>query len=181
MPTRKNSVSGESAAPDMVLTRLLNAPRELVFKVWTDAGELAKWWGPDGFTNPVCEVSARAGGAIRIHMRAPNGTTYPMTGIYQEVVAPERLVFKSAALDEHGSPLFDVLNTVTFVKDGLKTRLTVEARVLRMNAAAAPYLKGQEAGWSQSLGRLESLLHDKQEAGGTRSAPIKDRGVRRSN
>jgi uncharacterized protein YndB with AHSA1/START domain len=170
MSARKNSASGKSAAPEMVLTRILNAPRERVFQAWTDAVELARWWGSNDFTNPVCEVNAQRGGAIRIHMRAPNGTTYPMMGIYQEIVALERLVFTSSALGEHGEPLFDVLNTVTFAEEGGKTRLTVEARVIKTTPAAAPYLKGQEAGWSQSLGRLASHLQGKQEADGERSA-----------
>jgi uncharacterized protein YndB with AHSA1/START domain len=139
----------------MLLTRLLNAPRELVFKVWTDTEQLRQWWGPKGFTNPVCEVSPRPGGAIRIHMRAPDGTIYPMTGTYQEVVAPERLVFKSAALDAHGEPLFEVLYTVSFAAEGQKTRLTIQAHVLKTTAAGAPHLEGAEQGWSQSLDRLD--------------------------
>jgi uncharacterized protein YndB with AHSA1/START domain len=146
----------------MVLTRILSASRELVFNVWTDAEQLAKWWGPSGFTNPVCELSARAGGAIRIHMHAPDGTVYPMTGVYQEIVAPERIVFISSALGKDGQPLFEVEHTVTFVEDSGKTRLTVRSHVLKMTAAAAPHLKGQEQGWSQSLVRLEGHLASRQ-------------------
>jgi uncharacterized protein YndB with AHSA1/START domain len=158
MSARTNSPDEQLIAPDLLLTRLVNAPREVVFEVWTDAEQLRQWWGPKGFTNPVCEVSPRSGGAIRIHMRAPDGTIYPMTGTYQEVVAPERLVFKSAALDAHGEPLFEILHTVTFAAEGQKTRLTVRAHVLRTTAAAAPHLDGAELGWSQSLDRLDGHL-----------------------
>jgi uncharacterized protein YndB with AHSA1/START domain len=143
---------------DLVLKRVFNAPRERVWKAWTDPKRLAQWWGPAGFTNPVCEVDVRPGGAIRIDMRGPGGTVYPMTGVYREVVAPERLVFTVSALDEKGSPLFEVLNTVTFAKQGGKTLLTVRAQVVDKAAGADAYLEGMEEGWSQSLVRLEALL-----------------------
>ncbi len=70
---------------DLVMTREFDAPRELVFKAWTDAKQTAQWWGPKGFTNPVCELDVRVGGAIRIHMRAPDGVVYPMTGVFEEI------------------------------------------------------------------------------------------------
>jgi len=81
-----------------------------------------------------------------------------MTGVYREVVAPERLVFTASALDEEGRPLFEVLNTVTFAKQGGKTLLTVRAQVVNKTAGADAYLEGMEAGWSQSLVRLDALL-----------------------
>ena len=77
---------------------MFDAPRELVFKAWTDPKQVAQWWGPHGFSNPVCELGLRPGADIRIHMRGPDGTVYPMTGVYHEIVKPERLVFNSAAL-----------------------------------------------------------------------------------
>jgi uncharacterized protein YndB with AHSA1/START domain len=138
----------------------LDAPRELVFKVWTDPHHLAKWWGPNGFTNPICEVALRPGGALRIHMRGPDGTVYPMTGIYREVVAPERLVYGSSALDENGKALFEVLQTVTFSEEGEKTRLTVAIQIISTTPAGAPHLQGQREGWSQSLDRLAAYLEE---------------------
>ena len=142
----------------LVLTRVFDAPRELVFKAWTDPKRVAQWWGPHGFTNPVCELDVRPGGAILIHMRGPDGTVYPMTGIYQEVAEPERIVFTSAALDGDGNPLFEVLTTVTFAEQGGKTKQILRARVIKRTAQAAPYLKGMEAGWTQSLERLAESL-----------------------
>ena len=140
--------------PELVLTRVFKAPRGPVFAAWTEPTQVAQWWGPNGFTNPVCELDVRPGGAIRIHMRGPDGTVYPMMGVYQEIVEPERLVFTGAALDESGKPLFDVLNTVAFVEHDGTTKLTVRARVVKSTAGAAPYLAGMEAGWTQSLERL---------------------------
>lgn len=140
--------------PDLVITRLFDAPIEVVFKAWTDSDSLQRWWGPKGFTNPRCEVDVRAGGAIRIDMRAPDGVVYPMIGEFREVHQPDRLVFTSGALDELGVPLFEILNTVLFEAEGGKTRLTLRAGVLTATAKAAPYLGGMEQGWSQSLDRL---------------------------
>jgi uncharacterized protein YndB with AHSA1/START domain len=143
---------------DLVLTRVFDAPLERVWKAWTDPRQLAQWWGPAGFTNPVCEVDVRAGGALRIDMRGPDGTVYPMAGVFREVVAPEQLIFTSSALDQDGKPLFEILNTVSFAGRNGKTTLTVRARVLSRTAGADRYLSGMEQGWSQSLVRLEEFL-----------------------
>ncbi len=143
---------------ELVLTRVFDAPRELVFKVWTDPKHVAQWWGPQGFTNPVCELDLRPGGAIRIHMRGPDGTVYPMTGVYQEVVQPERLVFTIAVLDANDNPMFEVLTTVTFAKQSGKTKQILRARVIKRTAQAAPYLAGMEAGWTQMLDRLTAYV-----------------------
>ncbi len=112
-PAAKRSSSLKTSAPvssELVLTRTIDAPRELVWKAWTDPNHVAQWWGPHGFTNPVCELDVRPSGAIRIDMRGPDGAVYPMAGIYQAIDVPERLVFTSAGLDEAGKPLFEVLN-----------------------------------------------------------------------
>lgn len=103
-------------------------------------------WGPRGFTNPVCELDVRPGDAIRIHMRGPDGTVYPMDGAYREIVEPERLVFTGVVPDERGEPIFEVLNTVTFVEHGGRTTLTLQALIVRGTAEAARYLEGMEAG-----------------------------------
>jgi uncharacterized protein YndB with AHSA1/START domain len=152
------ATSTQSSEWDLVMTREFDAPRELVFKVWTEARHLERWWGPKGFTNPVCEIDVRAGGKIRIHMRAPDGVVYPMTGVFQEIVPPERLVFVSSALDDKGNSMFDVLSTVTFAEHGGKTTLTLQLRVIKATAAAPQYLKGMEMGWMQSLDRLGEYL-----------------------
>jgi uncharacterized protein YndB with AHSA1/START domain len=69
MSIRKNSSTVPLSEPDLVIMRIFDAPRELLFKVWTEPRRLEKWWVPRGFTNPVCDLSLQAGGAIRIHMR----------------------------------------------------------------------------------------------------------------
>jgi uncharacterized protein YndB with AHSA1/START domain len=140
---------------ELIATRVFDAPREVVFRAWTDPERLQRWWGPKGFTNPVCQVDVRPGGAIRIDMRAPDGIVYPMTGVFHEIIEPERLVFTSSALDQNGEPLFEVLNTVTFAEESGKTRLTVHASVSKVRAEAAQHLAGMELGWSMTLDRLE--------------------------
>lgn len=148
----------ESSEWDLVMTAVFDAPRELVFRAWTETEHVAQWWGPKGFTNPVCELDVRVGGAIRIHMRAPDGVVYPMKGVFEEIVEPERLVFVASALDGDGNSMFDVLSTVIFAEQRGKTALTLRLRVIKATSQAPQYLKGMEAGWTQSLDRLGAHL-----------------------
>lgn len=143
---------------DLVLTRVFDAPRELVWKVWTDPAHIAEWWGPKGFTNPRCEWNARPQGSIRIDMRAPDGVIYPMSGVFHELVEPERIVFISSALDGQGNSMFDILNSVLLTDRCGKTQLTLQVRVIKTTAYAPQYLKGMDVGWSQSLDRLGDHL-----------------------
>jgi uncharacterized protein YndB with AHSA1/START domain len=148
----------EEGLLEVSLTRRVAAPPELVFRVWTDPKHLAEWWGPKGFTNPVCEADARVGGAIRIHMRAPDGVVYPMTGRFVEIDRPHRLVFATAALDGEGRPMFEILNTVTFTRIDSGTEIALVAKVTSTTPAAPKFLAGMSQGWSQSLDRLAALV-----------------------
>jgi uncharacterized protein YndB with AHSA1/START domain len=142
----------------MSMTRIINTPREMVFKAWTDPVQLAKWWGPNGFTNPVCDIDTTPGGTILIHMQAPDGTVYPMDGEFHEIVEPERLIFTSAALDKNGKRLFEVLNTITFTEQVGKTNLELHAAVSNITSEGKPYLDGMNEGWSQTLDRLDEYV-----------------------
>lgn len=147
---------------DLVIDRVFDAPRDLVFRAWTDPKQLAKWWGPAGFTNPVCEVNARPQGAIRIDMRAPDGMTFPMKGTFHEVVAPERLVFTTiGAEDPQGRPLLETFNVVTFSDERGKTRMRLDVRVTKLDPSMAAARAGMSAGWSQSIDKLDELLTNK--------------------
>jgi len=134
----------------LVMTRTFDAPRALVFRAWTDPSHVAQWWGPRGFTNPRCEWEARPGGKIHIDMRGPDGTVYPMPGQFHEVVAPERLVFSSSAVDG----ALEVINTITFAEAGEQTTMTIEAIVVKATADAKFALDGMREGWTQTLERL---------------------------
>jgi len=142
------------AGKEFILTRECAAPRELVFRAWTDPKHLAQWWGPKGFTNPVCQWDARPGQPIYVVMRAPNGVDFPMGGGFLEVVPPERLVFTSGALDDKNQLLFEFLHTVTFIEKNGRTTLTIRSRVTKTTARAGRYIGGFEAGMTQSLERL---------------------------
>ena len=146
------------AEREITITRTFDAPRALVFKAWTDATMLAQWWGPKGFTNPLCEFDARAGGKIRIHMRAPDGSVYPMNGEVREIVPPERLVFTNNALDAEGNHVTEGLTTVTFSQEGGKTRLVLHTRGTAVAEIAVQYLQGMEMGWTMSIDKLAALL-----------------------
>nr|HEV7954710.1 SRPBCC domain-containing protein [Candidatus Acidoferrales bacterium] len=117
---------------------------------------VAQWWGPTGFTTPVCELDVRPGGAILIHMRAPDGTIYPMSGIYNEIVPPERLVFTATPLDKDGKVMFENLNTVIFSERDGKTTVMLRVEVVKSSAAAEQHLAGMEMGWKLTLDRLEA-------------------------
>jgi uncharacterized protein YndB with AHSA1/START domain len=146
------------AEREITITRVFDAPRALVFKAWIDAAQLAQWWGPKGFTNPVCEIDARVGGAVRIHMRAPDGSIYPMKGEIREIVPPERLAFTNIAVDEAGNHIIEGFTTVTFVDEGGKTKLTLHTRGSAVVEKAVAYLQGMETGWAMSIDKLQALL-----------------------
>lgn len=152
--TLESDVSTKPTEREIVITRVFDAPRALVFKMWTDPKHLKAWFGPAAFTNPVCEADARVGGAWRIVMRGPDGSEYPCGGVYREVVENERLAFTNIATDKDGKPVIDGFTTVTFAEAGGKTKLTLQTRGTAVVPYAVEYLKGMEAGWTQSLERL---------------------------
>ena len=160
---------------EMMLSRTFDAPRELVFEAWTRPEHMSQWWGPAGFTNPVCELDVRPGGVIRIEMHGPDGDIFPMSGVFDEVVAPSRLVFTSAPHETPATvssgkresvkncPLTSqwIRTTVTFVAQAEKTVLTVRAELLTATPEeSSACLDGMKAGWNGSLERLVEHLAD---------------------
>jgi uncharacterized protein YndB with AHSA1/START domain len=156
--TAKIKAREDFTGREFVITREFEAPRELVFKAWTDPKHLAQWWGPRGFTNPVCEWDVRPGGKIYDVMRAPDGERYPMGGEFREIVVPEKLVFSCGALDEKGDLLFEFLHAVTFVEQDGSTKLAIRSVVLSSTAGANKYIGGYEMGMTSSLEKLAELL-----------------------
>src|SRR3972149_4696907 len=96
---------------ELILTRIFDAPRELVFEAWTDPKHVAQWWGPNGFTNTIHEMNVRPGGVWRFVMHGPDGVDYPNKIVYDEIVKPERLVYSHVS-----GPKFQT--TVTFDEQG---------------------------------------------------------------
>ena len=153
--TAKTAPYGEAS---VTLTRVFDAPRALVWKAWTDPKMMAQWFGPRGFTNPVCELDVRVGGSLRIVMRGPDGNDYPMKGVFTDVRAPERLVFSNIAIDKDGNHLLEGETAVTFTEQGGKTALTMTSHAIGLVPIAPQMLAGMEAGWSQSIDKLGELV-----------------------
>ncbi len=161
--TTPSNTNKEWLGEEFIITREFDAPRELVFKAWTDPKLLAQWWGPRGFTNPVCQWDARPGGKIYDVMRAPNGADFPMGGEFRELAPPERIVLTCGALDEQGNPLFEFLHSVTLTERNGKTLLTIRSRVTMTTSEANHYIGGFETGMTLSLDRLGDLMGRKSE------------------
>lgn len=153
---------------ELVITRTFHAPRELVFKAWTDPELMAQWWGPQGVTNPICEIDPRPGGKIHIEMLAGEalgelqGQKWPMKGIFEEVIKPERLVYASTAIyDEDGTPNLENRVTVTFEEQNGKTTMALHVLVTTATEKTIGPLKGMKVGWTQSIDKLETVLENK--------------------
>lgn len=146
---------------EFTFTRLVDAPLERVWKAWTDPKQMAQWWGPKDFTNPVCKWDAKPGNDLHIDMKGPDGTLYPMGGKFHEVEAPHKLVFTSTALDSEGNVALEDKTTVTFTEFGNQTKLTIVAVIQKATSVGETYLQGMNEGWNQSLDKLEALLKQK--------------------
>lgn len=146
--------TGRTADQELELTRILDAPRALVFAAWTDPAHLVRWWGPKGFTTPSCAMDVRPGGGFRTVMRSPEGTEHRLRGRYREVVPPERLVFTFAWEDEAGRPGHETVVTVTLTEQAGRTRLTLHQAVFESVESRASH----QEGWSECLDRLAAFL-----------------------
>lgn len=173
-PVQENAAADKPREKDLELelTRVFHAPRELVFEAWTDPARLARWFGPHGCTIPVCEVDARAGGAYRIVLRRPDGTDFPLRGVFREFVRPERLVMtrdvSAFPAEFHAEvrrlggvssmhPEASVL-IVTFEDENGATRLRVRSLFREKGDRDAHVKMGAPDGWSQSFEKLAALL-----------------------
>ena len=154
--TGKNSFAIADAPPSMIGTRVYDAPRDLVFAVWTDPKHLSKWWGPDGFTTTTSAFDFRVGGVWRFIMHGPDGRDYQNRVTFDEIVPPSLLRYHHGGDD--AEPV-QFRTTVTFEDLGGKTRVTLTGvfpsreerdRVIR------DY--GADKGLTQTLARLGQHL-----------------------
>lgn len=141
-----DSPAASTADREIVLSREYDAPRELVWRAYTDPAHIANWWGPNGFTNTVHEIDVRAGGRWRFSMHGPDGKDWPNRIVYQEVVRPERLVYLHGEDVDDDPGAFHV--TVTFDDVNGRTRVTQ-----RMLFATAAQKKGVEQFGAVELGK----------------------------
>ena len=154
-----------SAGRELVITRTLNAPRELVWRAWTDPRHMRQWWGPVGFDTPVCEIDLREGGTWFFCMRSADGPVIWCTGVYREIAPPERLVFTDCFADEHGNVVpattygmpadipLEMLVTVTLEEQDGRTLMTMRHQGLPSSMTA-----DAGSGWGSSFDKLEEEL-----------------------
>ena len=145
-----------AADRELVVTRVFDAPRELVFEAFTDPEHIPHWWGPHGFTTTIYEIDVRPGGVWRFIMHGPDGTDYHNKVVFVEVVKPERLVYDHGPEGESDIKEFHV--TVTFDEEGGKTRLTL--RMVAESTAERDRMVefGAVEGGEQTLERLAEYL-----------------------
>jgi uncharacterized protein YndB with AHSA1/START domain len=147
-------------------TKIIHAPRKRVWEAWIDQTQLAKWWAPDGFTNPICEVNAKVGGELYILMQADDdmgaysNMKAPMKGVFTEVIENEKLVFTNIALDENGNHLLEGVTTVTFEDEDDKTKLIVHTGAKGTTQGVEQMLNGMEPGWKQQLDKLDVFIEN---------------------
>jgi uncharacterized protein YndB with AHSA1/START domain len=142
---------------EIAITRVLDAPRELVWKVWTDPKHIAHWWGPKDFTNTIHEMDVRPGGVWTFVMHGPDGVDYKNKITFLEIVKPERIVYKHGGDKDYEPVNFQV--TVTFDEQGGKTRPSV--RMVFPSAIARNHVVktyGAVEGMNQTVDRLEDYL-----------------------
>src|SRR5262249_5664345 len=150
----RSSAATASAERELVITRIFDAPRHLVFKAWTEPERLMRWWGPRGFTMTVCKMEFRPGGAYRFCMRSPEGAEHWSQGVFREIVEPERLVLSGAWVDAEVKPGHETLLTVGFADHGGKTKLTLHQAVFESVTARDAH----RGGWASSLDCLAEYL-----------------------
>ena len=147
--------TSNSSDRDIVISRLFDAPRELVWEAWTDPAQVAQWWGPHGFTTTIDVMDVKPGGIWKHTMHGPDGVDYPNHSVFIGVVKPERIVYSHGRTTE-GGPVVRARTTWTFdVEQGDKTRATIHM-VFESAAARDEVVKFYNAieGGEQTLGRL---------------------------
>jgi uncharacterized protein YndB with AHSA1/START domain len=153
MDTR-TTIDVEERERELVITRIFDVPRGVVFRAWTEPDRVARWWGPQGFVTTYCDMDIRPGGTFRVCMRSPEGAEHWKQGVYREVVAPERLVFTFAWEDAEGKLGHQTVVTVTFAEHGGQTELTLHQAVFETVAARDDHRRG----WSSTLQRFAEYL-----------------------
>jgi uncharacterized protein YndB with AHSA1/START domain len=144
---------------ELVLTRIIDAPREKLYRAWTDPALLVQWFAPLPWTTPRAELDVRPGGASLVVMRGPDGNEFPNHGVYLEVVTNERLVFTDAytsAWEPSSKPFMTVI--LTFEDAGGKTRYTARARHWTVADRETHEKMGFHEGWGRCTDQLAALV-----------------------
>lgn len=149
----------------LILTQILDAPIDLVFNYWIDPTKLGQWWGPKGFTTPICKIDLRIGGILHYCMRSPDGKNIWGGGIYQEIIRPTRIVVSDYFSDEKGNKVpaslygmaldypLEMQITATFEDLKGKTKLTINHEGMSITQQG-----DAKQGWTESLEKLTEIL-----------------------
>src|SRR5882757_6166727 len=151
--------TADTSDRELVLTRMIDAPREKVYRAWTEAELLKQWFAPLPWTTPSATLDVRPGGANTIVMRGPDGNEFPNSGVYLEVVKNERLVFTDAytrAWEPSQKPFMTVI--LTFEDAGGKTKYTARVRHWTVADREAHEKMGFHQGWGQCADQLAALV-----------------------
>lgn len=144
---------------ELVLSRLIDAPREKVFKAWTDPALLTQWFAPSPWTTPFAQLDVRPGGASLVVMRSPDGNEFPNRGVYLDVVENERIVFTDAyttAWEPSEKPFMTAI--LTFEEENGKTRYTARVQHWTKADREAHEEMGFHQGWGQCTDQLAALV-----------------------
>jgi uncharacterized protein YndB with AHSA1/START domain len=141
------------------ISRILNAPRELVWKAWTETKLMEQWWGPRGFTSSGAKMDVRPGGVFEICMDHPQFPNHWSKGVFTEVIKPSKLVFTSKAfIDDSGEAKLETINTIILEEQNGKTKFSLHAVVLKAAPGMEFALNGMNQGWNETIDKLEELL-----------------------
>jgi len=155
MAARSNAVVTEPSERELTIERIFDAPRELVFKCWTEPEHLARWIGPKGFSGTILTCELREGGNYRARMRGPDGQDHWQHGVFREIAPPERIVRTYCWTDADGRPTQpETLLTVTFADLGGRTRLTLHQAVFDSVTACDEH----RGGWSTAFDKLAEYI-----------------------
>lgn len=139
---------------ELSITRVFDAPCELVFALWVQPEQIPRWWGPRGYMTISCDVDMRAGGAWRVASRHEDGSETAETGVFLEVDPPSRLVLTHAWLNAAGKPGAETVVTVNFADEGGKTRMTFHQARFTSTKSRDSHVEG----WNESFDMLAEHL-----------------------
>lgn len=159
-----NSVTGLEKN-ELIITRVFDAPVELVWKAWTEPEHFKNWWGPRNFTAPACKIDFRVGGKYHCCMHSPDGKDFWSTGVYREIVLMEKIVYTDSFADEKGNVVpasyyemsgdnWPLEMTVTFEENGGKTKMTLK----HVGIPVGEMKEMTGVGWNESFDKLAESL-----------------------
>lgn len=161
MDATSNSAAAKTSDSEIMISRIFDAPRALVWQAWTDPEHVKQWWGPQGFDNESCTADLRVGGSFSLAMRAPDGNVYPCVGTFREVVSQVRIVYEGVATEGHpcgaGIPPRATV-TVSFAEQDGRTHLTLHTRFATAERKRAAADARFVLSWEEALDRLAQAL-----------------------